>query len=720
MSRMAVFVFRFVSLFVERVCFPHQSGAVRPMIDPAVTSSSYSQQEGIPMQNRTKRKQRSKQQTSAVEVLEERIVLSAVSLSADGALNVAGDAGNNEILVSQDDQNINVSVDGDVYSFSNDLVSSLNISGADGNDYIENNSNLDAVIDGGAGNDTLQGGTGNDVLTGGMGNDVITDIGGMQNSLDGGDGDDNLWALSGNGTDALQGGAGNDTLYSIVGDTNTTDGGLGDDVIIARGSDNVTTDAGDRFVEFKDRGQDVALDDGILYVQGGGNITVVEAGDQLFVNSNGNVSQFNRADVNFIAGIGTGDSDTYLNFSSVDSVYYGAGGNDILVGGSNRDLLKGGGGNDIVFGGGGNDDITGDAGNDFLIGAQGNDIVRTDGNDLLFTDAGDQVIGDQQVGDPDVSFNLADDGTLQVTANGADNNIQIDQDAQNNVLVNVDGQSFTFDGSAVTGLQVNGLAGNDQIINNTNLNATLNGGDGDDVLTGGLGNDVLNGGSGNDVLTDVGGTSNLLVGGNGNDTLWALSPNGQDVLLGGAGNDTLYSIVGGTNIAVGGAGADTVISRGTDVAVTDASDIAISFQDRGQNIALDNGVLYVMGGGNINITEQNGIITVIQEGSVSTFNSSDVNFIAGIGDPVNDDVFVNNTSKQSVYYGAGGNDTLVGGSARDILKGGGGNDVIVGRGGDDDITGDAGADFLLAGAGNNIVRTDAFDFFFANPNDLVL
>ena len=115
---------------------------------------------------------------------------------------------------------------------------------------------------------------------------------------------------------------------------------------------------------------------------------------------------------------------------------------------------------------------------------------------------------------------------------------------------------------------------------------------------------------------------------------------------------------------------DTVIVRGTDIAITDSTDTLISFEDRGRNVALDNGVLYVMGGGNINIIEQNGVISVVQDGQVSTFNSADVNFIAGIGDPVNDDVFFNNTSKQSFYDGAGGNDILIGGSARDILKGG--------------------------------------------------
>lgn len=320
-----------------------------------------------------------------------------VRLRSNGTLHIQGDAANNEISISQDNNNITVNIDGEVYTFSHDNVRSLSIHGQNGNDLIENQSNLDAVINGGSGNDVILGGSGNDVLLGGAGNDILTDIGGTQNTLDGGSGDDNLWALSGNGRDSLQGGSGNDTLYAIVGGTNTSDGGLGDDIMIVRGTDNITTDSGDTVVQFQDRGRDVALSNGILYVMGGGNIAIVESGDQLMVQTNGETHSFNRADVNFIAGIGDPvRDDVFINMSSVGSVYYGAGGNDMLVGGRSGDILKGGSGVDMIWGGGGNDDISGDGGNDVVMGAQGNDIIRTDGNDLLFTDAGDQIIGSQQ------------------------------------------------------------------------------------------------------------------------------------------------------------------------------------------------------------------------------------------------------------------------------------------------------------------------------------
>jgi Ca2+-binding RTX toxin-like protein len=53
-----------------------------------------------------------------------------------------------------------------------------------------------------------------------------------------------------------------------------------------------------------------------------------------------------------------------------------------------------------------------------------------------------------------------------------------------------------------------------------------------------------------------------------------------------------------------------------------------------------------------------------------------------------------------VLYGAGGNDTLLGGTGNDDLFGGSGNDVLIGGGGNDDLFGDSGRD-LLIGSDNN-------------------
>lgn len=85
------------------------------------------------------------------------------------------------------------------------------------------------------------------------------------------------------------------------------------------------------------------------------------------------------------------------------------------------------------------------------------------------------------------------------------------------------------------------------IQNNVAINATIDGGSGDDELRGGAGADVLLGGSGADSLDggsgsapDVGGdlpSNDILVGGDGDDSL--KGGKGRDVLIGGLGSDKL-------------------------------------------------------------------------------------------------------------------------------------------------------------------------------------
>jgi Ca2+-binding RTX toxin-like protein len=71
------------------------------------------------------------------------------------------------------------------------------------------------VVDGGAGNDTLNGGNGNDVLLGGDGNDFVQG-GGLRSLINGGNGDDTIRVTSGGRTD-VDGGAGDDTITAVIG-----------------------------------------------------------------------------------------------------------------------------------------------------------------------------------------------------------------------------------------------------------------------------------------------------------------------------------------------------------------------------------------------------------------------------------------------------------------------------------------------------------------------
>lgn len=100
------------------------------------------------------------------------------------------------------------------------------------------------VINGGAGNDSIQGGTGNDLLNGNDGDDTLNG-GAGDDSLNGGSGADGLSGSTGNDVlngnsedDTLFGGVGNDTLLAASGN-DTAIGGDGVDVVRGQGGTDV-------------------------------------------------------------------------------------------------------------------------------------------------------------------------------------------------------------------------------------------------------------------------------------------------------------------------------------------------------------------------------------------------------------------------------------------------------------------------------------------------
>lgn len=367
-----------------------------------------------------------KKRTLRCERLEEKKLLAGdVALVGGGTLVINGTNQDDFVQVDQvkGTRSVEVNVNGKTSSF--DGVKTLVITGGNGNDDISVNTLDDAdflinsFVFGGNGNDIIQGGGGNDYLDGGNGDDIlstfVTDenynpIGaGSTNVLIGGNGNDSLWGGWGV-RDILLGGNGNDTIYDIVGGSNYIDGGNGNDFIIARGGAGLPTDPLNNpgvlvsdFVVNDKRDSNVVLFDAAtqangpvvigntLYVLnlGGGDITVDRDGKDLVVNYNGDIFTFDAKKITTIAGLGGPGNDTFVNNTNIKSVFYGLGGDDVLLGGSNDDVLKGGDGNDYIDGRGGKDDITGDAGADTLNSVDGKkDIVRVDALDTVFTDVG--------------------------------------------------------------------------------------------------------------------------------------------------------------------------------------------------------------------------------------------------------------------------------------------------------------------------------------------
>jgi len=167
-------------------------------------------------------------------------------------------------------------------------------------------------------------------LTGTAGNDALTGDSG-QNSLRGAEGNDALNGLAGN--DSLFGGLGNDVFT----------GGLGADT-----------------VSFADAPNGVQADLSLGFASG--------EGDDSFGDT-----------VEIIVGSDFADNITGGPFSgggTVNFLFKGRGGADVLTGFNGNDTLRGGGGRDTIRGAGGDDTLFGNKGNDTLAGGGGFDIGK--------------------------------------------------------------------------------------------------------------------------------------------------------------------------------------------------------------------------------------------------------------------------------------------------------------------------------------------------------
>jgi Ca2+-binding RTX toxin-like protein len=276
-------------------------------------------------------------------------------------------------------------------------------------------------------------------------------------------------------------------------------------------------------------------------------------------------------------------------------------------------------------------------------------------------------------------------------------------------LDDLDNQVSYTDGADIT---VDALGGNDTIIANILGNATLNGGDGDDLLTGGGGNDFLSGGSGNDTLT----------GGAGNDRLDGGS--GTDLLIGGLGDDTY--VINDANETI-----TENISEGSDTVKTGLSiytldnnvEVLVGTAATTQTLtgnSLDNLIQGGSGddsidGGTGNDNMQGGLgddsyvvdalgdtVTELSSGGVDTVRTS----LSIYALEANVETLrTTGAAASHTFTGNSLNNTITGGTLADIIDGGAGNDTISGGTGADAMTGGAGDDtFTVDNVGDTVVE----------------
>jgi Ca2+-binding RTX toxin-like protein len=355
-----------------------------------------------------------------VERLEDRNLLAADLFStslSNGVLTVTGTAAADTINVWRDATHVHV--DGVQATFAVASVTRIAVNSLDGNDRINLNLpgkpplNINAVLNGGVGNDTLIGGrgsVGNDTLIGGAGNDTyVFDtyvVLGTDTLDESGGGTDTLsfsgtttrlvavnLALSGtqvvNSNLSLRlsssltfenviGGALADTL---TGNSlnNRLEGRAGNDVL-AGGSGNDTYAFDADTALGNDRLSDSFGTDRLDFAQTDFQSIVIDLGitGQQSVNANLWLSLEPASAFENVTG---GFQSDLIRGNSLANDLRGGAGADIILGGPGNDSLRGGSGRDVIVGGTGADTLLGEADDDLLIAG----TTTHDGNNTSLT-----------------------------------------------------------------------------------------------------------------------------------------------------------------------------------------------------------------------------------------------------------------------------------------------------------------------------------------------
>jgi uncharacterized protein GlcG (DUF336 family) len=168
----------------------------------------------------------------SVEPLESRLLLSASASLTGGVLSIAGDGGNDRILVREDSATAQLLVQDrghTVGQFASSAVQQIQINTGSGNCFVMVAPNVTqpTTMNGGAGKNVLLAGSGPTTMTGGTGGNKL---------------------VGGSGTDQLVGGAGPNTIISRS-DSTTVTGGTGPNQVFAHLTNVVTgTHPGDTVV----------------------------------------------------------------------------------------------------------------------------------------------------------------------------------------------------------------------------------------------------------------------------------------------------------------------------------------------------------------------------------------------------------------------------------------------------------------------------------------
>ena len=625
-------------------------------------------------------------------------------------------------------ENVNFSVSGDGYYFTNDIANAITVTASGAGGFIE-----------------MYTGAGNDIIT--LFAEPTAD--GVEFAIEGEGGDDIMYGADANGFDyldnSLYGNEGNDTLYGGDGAAveNYLRGYEGDDILVGSGAVN-----------------DLYGGTGADHMTGGDGATntyhVDEVGDVVIagLDSHDTIRSYVSGDIvlpesieayyNYAAApitIYGNDADTrFYYLGAEDNVYGGAGDDQYVITSATTGVFENPGeGFDTLY-----VNFAGDytLPENFEAGSRGSAGGGTlYGNDLDNTFYGQS--GSVEGGLGDDTYYVGNITVVEYEGEGTDTVVVRDfdytmPDHVENLVTNytrifqISYDTYTgngLDNSMWGGIgadTIEGAGGDDTIYGNEGQENLLGydrdllwGGDGNDTIYGLDDNDRLYGEAGDDIL-DGGVGADIMTGGLDDDTYYVDDASDSVVENAGEGYDMVYSSVGGTmaanteefrligteaidavgtdandiihgndadneiqggwgdDVVYGGAGDDRFRDgtySGTDTMYGGAGDdfyeigdldVVVEYADEGIDTVLSRAAAYTLGDHVENLQGEEG-------GQTFTGNTLANHMTGSHGD--------------DILSGLDGNDTLLGEEDNDTLYGGHGDDIVIGGIGDDTLDG---------------------------------
>ena len=582
----------------------------------------------------------------------------SIFLSTYDKSYVYGDSGNDSILNVASDVSIWGGHDNDtIWSIKTDTITPTHnsILGGPGNDLIFVQ-DTQSTIYGGNGTDSLGVQGTKNLLYGDAGNDfiILADCA-TGNSINGGAGDDliiinsaanknKFFYATGDGNDTISGFSANDSL-TISGTFSTVKNGSNIKVKVGNGS-ILLLDAADKKIYINGNvyndnpdssGTFTPIEIPYLSVPESPLISGTSGNDRIYNDRSNVLIKTGKGD-DYIDNTGSnvtidgGDDDDYIS-NIADNVSINAGaGYDTISNIARFVTINAGDGNNYIYIYNSGESVTIDSGdgNDYIWnGADNVTISSGKGNDSIHnTLYGYSVTINAGAGNDSV-YNEGSDAT-DIKINGEAGSDTIISESENTTIIGGDDNDYIYnEGDYVT---IDGSEGNDDIYS-SGVNVIINGGNGNDTIEN-RGYDVkINAGTGNDsIWTDVlvsYGSNNYrsatVDGGEGNDTIQVRDH--QTSLNGGAGNDliSVYSSDWENNTLQGGKGNDVIYGGSSNIFVYsdgDGNDTVFNFNsDDTLQIGGGTGSYFSKTSGNdVIVTVGTGKITLVGATSLSKVN----------------------------------------------------------------------------------------------------